>query len=167
MQRDLEGSCCPGHTAGAWKTRQPSISACVLPHAPCVPCVPCDGSTALDLESALGSCPQRDGYCQLLQILASPFSCHAFKPGDTKRKPQLLRWATQEHAVFYHEHFLETKPTQFVWISPLWRKHKFTNPFHFNQAWEGRAARGSFPECSQWGKCRAPTFQLTRQQTTS
>lgn len=164
MQRDLEGSCCPGHTAGAWKTRQPSISACVLPHAPCVPC---DGSTALDLESALGSCPQRDGYCQLLQILASPFSCHAFKPGDTKRKPQLLRWATQEHAVFYHEHFLETKPTQFVWISPLWRKHKFTNPFHFNQAWEGRAARGSFPECSQWGKCRAPTFQLTRQQTTS
>lgn len=82
------GRAAQGHAAGSWKTQETdslpvffTLATSFLQHA---------GSTSLDLESALGGCPQRNGDCQSLQNPASFIfqSCfqkgRAGKPGDMK-----------------------------------------------------------------------------------
>lgn len=73
------GRAAQGHAAGAWKTQETdslpvffTLATSFLQHA---------GSTSLDLESALGGCPQRNGDCQSLKILPPSFSSHAFRKG--------------------------------------------------------------------------------------
>lgn len=71
------GRAAQGHAAGSWKTQETdslpvffTLATSFLQHA---------GSTSLDLESALGGCPQRNGDCQSLKTLPPSFSSHAFR----------------------------------------------------------------------------------------
>lgn len=153
VQSNQEGPRCPTLSACTWETQEPS-SSCV-PHPP---------RSGLDLESLPWATVHKEARIVGLQNHTASFFSHAFgwgEPGRWEVGPVEFKRRCFAVRILWREQLQRGR------ISPLRRKYKFTNPFHFSQAWGGQGCQGTLSRTSAGEDAELPVSWLASQNTTS